>query len=146
MKTLDRYLLQNFLVNYFLSLFVLISLYVLLDVFFNLDEFTKTGKPIPSILYEIGNYYFYNLPLYFAQLSGVITAFAACATLARMHRQNEITAVLSSGTSMYRLAAPVVMAGLFMNGLLILDNGRMVAGAVTPNGLESAATQIASTT
>jgi hypothetical protein len=30
--------------------------------------------------------------------------------------------------------------------LLILDNGRMVAGAVTPNGLESAATQIASTT
>ena len=30
--------------------------------------------------------------------------------------------------------------------LLILDSGRMVAGAVTPNGLESAATQIASTT
>ncbi|HEY4396332.1 MAG TPA: hypothetical protein VGO28_01540 [Acidimicrobiia bacterium] len=29
--------------------------------------------------------------------------------------------------------------------LLILDNGRMVAGAVTPNGLESAATQVAST-
>jgi hypothetical protein len=30
--------------------------------------------------------------------------------------------------------------------LLILDNGPMVAGAVTPNGLESAAAQIASTT
>ena len=30
--------------------------------------------------------------------------------------------------------------------LLILDNGRMVAGAVTPKGLESAATQIVSTT
>jgi hypothetical protein len=29
--------------------------------------------------------------------------------------------------------------------LLILDNGRMVAGAVTPNGLEAAATQVAST-
>jgi len=40
MKTLDRYLLQSFLVNYFLSLFVLISLYVVLDLFVNLDEFT----------------------------------------------------------------------------------------------------------
>lgn len=121
MKTLDRYLLHNFLVNYFISLFVLISLYVVLDVFVNLDEFTKTGQPIPAILLNIGNYYFYNLPLYFAQLSGVITAFAACATLARMQRQNEIVAVLSSGTSMYRLATPIVVAGLMMNGLLILD-------------------------
>jgi lipopolysaccharide export LptBFGC system permease protein LptF len=121
MKTLDRYLLQNFLVNYFISLFVLISLYVVLDVFVNLDEFTKGGQPIPTILYNIGNYYFYNLPLYFSQLSGVITAFAACATLARMQRQNEIVAVLSSGTSMYRLAAPIMVAGLMMNGLLILD-------------------------
>ncbi len=131
MKTLDRYMLQNFLVNYFLSLFVLISLYVVLDLFVNLDEFTESGKGIVAIAYEIGNYYFYNLPLYFAQLSGVITAFAACATLARMQRQNEVVAVLSSGTSMYRLAAPIVVAGLAMNALLIA-NHEVILPSVAP--------------
>lgn len=122
MKTLDRYLLTNFLVNYFLSLFVLISLYVVLDLFVNLDEFTESGKGTFRVAYDIGNYYFYNLPLYFAQLSGVIIAFAACATIARMQRNNEITAVLSSGTSLYRLAAPIIVAGLLMNGLLVVNN------------------------
>ena len=131
MKILDRYLLTNFLVNYFLSLFVLISLYVVLDLFVNLDEFTKSGQGALAIVYDIGNYYFYNLPLYFSQLSGVITAFAACATLARMQRQNEITAVLSSGTSMYRLAAPIVVAGLVMNAFLLVDQ-EVVLPSVAP--------------
>jgi len=122
MKTLDRYLLHSFLVNYFLSLFVLISLYVVLDLFVNLDEFTEAGKGVFAVVAGVVDYYVYNLPLYFSQLSGVITSFAACATLARLQRQNEITAVLASGTSMYRLAAPVMVAGLVMNGLLVLDH------------------------
>ncbi len=120
-RTLDRYLLKSFLVNYVLSLAVLISLYVVLDLFVNFDEFTESNKPIGTIVYNIGNFYFYNLPLYFSQLSGVITLFAACATFARLQRQNEITAVLASGTSLYRLAAPIVLAGLVMNALLVVD-------------------------
>ncbi|MHC4445759.1 MAG: LptF/LptG family permease [Planctomycetota bacterium] len=121
-RTLDRYLLRSFFINYVLSLFVLISLYVVLDLFVNFDEFTEAGKSVFLVLQDICDYYFYNLPLYFSQLSGIITLFAACATLARMQKQNELTAVLSSGTSMYRLAAPIVLAGLLMNGLLILDH------------------------
>ncbi|UCD27295.1 MAG: LptF/LptG family permease [Planctomycetota bacterium] len=121
-RTLDRYLLRSFFINYLLSLFVLISLYVVLDLFVNFDEFTEAGKPVLLVLRDIADYYAYNLPLYFSQLSGVITLFAACATFARMQRQNELTAVLASGTSMYRLATPIIFAGLLMNGLLIFDH------------------------
>lgn len=121
LRTLDRYLLRSFVSNYVLSLFVLISLYVVLDLFVNLDEFTEDGASFTSILVSIADYYLYNLPVYFAQLSGVITAFAACGTLARMQRQNEITAFLASGTSSYRLAAPIVVAGLAMNLLLVVN-------------------------
>jgi len=131
MKTLDRYLLHNFLVNYFISLFVMISLYVVLDLFVNLDEFTEAGMGILAVVSGIADYYVYNLPLYFSQLSGVITSFAACATLARLQRQNEITAVLSSGTSMYRLAAPVIVAGLVMNALLVFDH-EVILPSVAP--------------
>jgi len=121
MKTLDRYLVGSFLVNYLLSLFVLISLYVVLDLFVNLDEFTEGGKGVLTIVANVVDYYFYNLPLYFSQLSGVIAAFAACATLARMQRQNEITAVLASGTSLYRVAVPIILAGLVVNALVVVD-------------------------
>lgn len=121
LRTLDRYVLRTFFSNYVLSLFVLISLYVVLDLFVNLDEFTESKMDTASKLYNIFDYYLYNVPLYFSMLSGVITAFAACATLARLKKQNEVTAVLASGTSLYRLAAPIIMAGLVMNGLLILD-------------------------
>jgi lipopolysaccharide export LptBFGC system permease protein LptF len=119
---LDRYILRTFLFNYLVALISLICLYVVLDLFVNFDEFTERGKLPLQVARDIADYYGYNLPLYFSQLSGVITAFAACITLARLHRLNEITAMLASGCSMYRVATPVILAGLFMNALLIVDN------------------------
>jgi lipopolysaccharide export LptBFGC system permease protein LptF len=121
-RLLDRYILKSFFSNYLLALFVLISLYIVLDLFVNMDEFTEGQRPLTDIVSNIADYYFYNLPLYFSQLSGVIILFAACGTLARLQRKNEITACLASGTSLYRVAAPVVVAGLLVNGLLILDH------------------------
>jgi lipopolysaccharide export system permease protein len=121
MRTLDRYLLRSFFYNYVLSLSVLVSLYVVLDLFLNFDEFTEGNKSVNKLLWDVGGYYIYNIPLYFSQVSGVITLFAACLTIARLQRQNEVTAVLASGTSLYRLVAPVVLAGLAMNTLLALD-------------------------
>ena len=118
-RTLDRYLLRSFIANYVMALFVLISLYVVLDLFFNLDEFTKDGSGFAETIGDILDYYIYNVPVYFIQLSGVIVTFAACLTLARIQRQNEITAFLASGTSTYRLAAPIIVAALAMNLLLV---------------------------
>lgn len=120
-KTVDRYLLRSFLANYLISLFVMISLYVTLDLFVNLDEFTEESPPFSEIMRHIASFYGYNLFLYFAQISGVITLFAGALTLARMQRNNEMTALLASGTSMYRIAAPVIAAGLVMNVLWIVD-------------------------
>jgi lipopolysaccharide export system permease protein len=121
---------------------VLISLYIVLDLSFNVDEFTeaiseKTEQNVPyavavyGVVFNILDYYFFNIPLYFSQISGVIVLFAGCVTLARLQRQNEVTAVLSSGTSMYRLAMPIVVAGLLMNALLIADQ-ELIIPAIAP--------------
>lgn len=131
MRTLDRYLLRSFFFNYLISLFTMISLYVVLDLFVNLDEFTEGDKPVWKVAYQIADYYFFNVPMYFSQLSGVITLFAACFTLARLQRANEMTAVLASGTSLYRLAAPIVVAGFFMNVLLVA-NYELILPRVAP--------------
>jgi lipopolysaccharide export system permease protein len=122
---LDRYVIRSLLVNYVVSLTVLILLYIIIDLFVNLDEFTKselkTELSFVEVLANIGSYYGYNLFLYFAQLSGVIITVAATFTLARMQRSNELTAILASGTSLYRIAAPVVGVGLALNSLWIVD-------------------------
>lgn len=121
-KILDRYILRAFFTNYLIALAVMIGLYVTLDLFVNLDEFTSVqGVTKIQVIAKIVDFYGYNLLLYFAQLAGVILLIAACCTLGRFHRTNELTAVLASGTSLYRVATPVLLAALAMNGLWFVD-------------------------
>lgn len=122
MKILDRYILRAFLTNYVIALAVMIGLYVLLDLFVNIDEFTKLQSDSKfQTAAKIIDYYGYNLFLYFSQLAGTILLVAACCTLGRLHRTNELTAILATGTSLFRVAAPVVIASLFMNALWFFD-------------------------
>lgn len=121
-KTLDRYILRAFFTNYLIAMAVMIGLYVILDLFVNLDEFTsvKSDTKLQTI-FKIVDYYGYNLLLYFAQLSGVILLIAGCFTFGRFLRTNEVTAMLASGTSLFRVAAPVILAALAMNVLWFVD-------------------------
>jgi lipopolysaccharide export system permease protein len=117
MTTLDRYIFRSLLVNYLIALGVMISLYIVLDMFFNMDEFTESGRPAAGLLADLISFYGNRTFLYFAQLSGVITLFSCLLTLARMRTDNELTAMLASGISLYRVAAPVLAFGLVTAGL-----------------------------
>ncbi len=112
MNTLDRYLLRALLINYAIALAVMMSLYVVLDLFVNIDEFTESGASLFSVLDSALSYYGAHSFLYFSQLSGVITLFACMTSVARMRRANELTAILASGVSLYRIAVPVIAFGL----------------------------------
>ena len=120
-STLDRYILRSLLINYLIAICVMISLYVVLDLFVNMDEFTEQGYPVPTVIRNMVGYYAPNVLLYYAQLSGVITLFACMATLSRMRKLNELTAILASGVSLYRVAAPIVAFGLATTALLVVD-------------------------
>ncbi len=128
-NTLDRYILRGFFTNFVIALGVMIGLYVILDLFVNLDEFTEVkSQTFYETLRKIIDFYGYNLFLYFAQLTGVIILLAACFTLGRFYRTNELTAVMSSGTSLYRVAAPIVLAALAMNALWFIDQEVIIPG------------------
>jgi len=118
---LDRYILRSLVVNYVIALAVMISLYLVLDMLVNMDEFTEQGYPAVVVLKNIADYYWPNVFLVFAQLSGVITLFACAAAVARMRRLNEMTAMLASGVSLYRLAAPIVAFGIVTSGFLVIN-------------------------
>ncbi len=121
MNILDRYIFRSLIVNYLIALAVMVSLYMTLDLFFNVDEFTESQESVAQILRNVGSYYATHGFLYFSQLSGVITLFACVATIARLRRANELAAIVASGVSLYRVAAPVVVFGILTSTLWYLD-------------------------
>ncbi len=126
MRIIDKYIIRAFLWNYFIALSVMIGLYVIIDLYVNLDEFLKEGESVSVVVGSIVSYYGYNLFLYFAQLAGLITIVAGATTLARMQRSNELTALLASGTSLHRVAAPLIVVALMMNGLWVIDQEMII--------------------
>jgi lipopolysaccharide export LptBFGC system permease protein LptF len=125
-SVIDRYILRALLVNYLIALGVMLALLAVLDMLLNMDEFTEQGYPLTTVIGNIVSYYVPNLALYFAQLSSVIALFACAATVARMRKLNELTAVLASGVSLYRIARPVLLFGVAVTALLVADTEMVI--------------------
>lgn len=129
MKLVDRYVLTTFLKNYLISFMVLVGMYIVLDMVFNFDELvdvkgaavTGQEQSIFTTISQISDYYFYQVFLFFVYLSGIIPVVAAAFTLMRLSRFNELTALLAAGVPLLRVATPIILAGVVLNGLLIAD-------------------------
>ncbi len=130
MSTIDRYILRMLAMNYVIALVVLISLYLVLDLFFNIDEFTEQGSSAGQTLQNLGAYYGAYVFLYFSQISGIITLFAGMVTLARMRRLNELTALASSGVSLHRVTAIVLLFGVVTTAGLWWINAEQIIPSI----------------
>lgn len=125
MKILDRYIIKQFLINFGILLLVMMSLFVLVDLIIDLDEFLQAGRRwadryggvLPATLISIGGYYGPMVVMVYVFVSGLIVVGAMGFTLAGLHRTRELTAVVASGISMYRIAAPLLVAGIALNAL-----------------------------
>lgn len=134
-STIDKYVLWSFAKNYLISLFTLIALYIVLDMVFNFDEFVQVnGRNAGSeeatgtlqTLKVIADYYFFQSFRIFNVLAGVIPVVATAFTLMRMSRFNELAALLAAGVQLGRVAAPIIVASLVINGGLLFVNQEIV--------------------
>ncbi len=128
MRLLDRYIIKSFLLNYLLAFVVLSGMYVLLDLVVNFDRFSKGAEVAgqsTSLLGGVGldiiEYYTYQTLVIFQQVAGAIPLMAAGFTMVRMTRHNELTAMLASGVSLYRVATPIVLIAIAFSGLVLVD-------------------------
>ena len=140
MKILDRYVLLSFVRNYLIAMLVLIGTFVVMDMVIRFDELSELRGPsagatgaAPSTLEVVGaiaNYYFYQCFYIFVHLSGIIPVVAAAFTLIRMTRFNELSAILAAGVPLLRVAAPIIIAAVVMNLLLIVDQELLIPSIV----------------
>ena len=124
MKILDWYILKQFLINFLILLFVFSLLFAAVNVLLDLDEFIKAGRLHPVMgskllgtLYAVVDFNGPMVVLLFVYFSGLIAVAAMGFTLAALYRTGELTAMVTSGISMFRIAAPVIIMGGVLNML-----------------------------
>ena len=72
-----------------------------------------------GVLWIIGDYYSPMVILVYAFFSGLIVVAAMGFTLSGLGRTRELTAMVSSGISLYRVAMPILVAGIALNLLAL---------------------------
>ncbi|MEI7766342.1 MAG: LptF/LptG family permease [Phycisphaerae bacterium] len=133
MRLLDRYIIRSFLMNYVLAFIVIVGMYVMLDLIVNFYEFTTTSDRqiqgwdlTVAIISDIADFYMYQILLIFQQMAVTIPIMAAGFTMVRMTRHNELIAMLASGVSLYRVAAPVIICSLLFATIAIVNQELVV--------------------
>ena len=130
MSILDRYIIKTYLLNFVILLAVLVALFIVGGVLIDLDEYVQAGEMFSEkyggnvlywTIYAVIDFDGPMQLLLYAFFSGLICVGAAGFTLTGLSRTRELTAMLSSGISMYRIAMPMLLVGFGLNMIASLD-------------------------
>ncbi|HEV8537582.1 MAG TPA: LptF/LptG family permease, partial [Bacteroidota bacterium] len=122
MTRIDRYYLRQFLLTALFALLAFIILFVVIDMMENLDDFLDRQATIGII----ARYYFYFIPEIVRLMIPVAMLLSALFTTSRFSTYNELTAVKSSGVSLYRFMLPIVIVAVFVSLISVYFNGWIV--------------------
>jgi lipopolysaccharide export system permease protein len=122
MTRLDRYVLRQFVITALFALAAFIIIFVVVDMMENLDDFLDRNATMGII----GLYYLYFIPEIIKLMVPVAMLLSALFTTGRLSTFNELTAMKSSGISLYRFMIPLLVFALIVSGLSVYFNGWIV--------------------
>ena len=142
MSIIDRHILARFFVNYAILFALLFIFAVAIDVILSLDRFVDAAREIEGdqagglriawrLLVVTFDFEGPRLFQFYAYLNGLTAVGAMGFTLAQMVRHRELTAIMASGVSLYRLAMPFIVA-VFVLSVLQLVNQEAVLPRLAP--------------
>ncbi len=146
MMLIDRYIIKRFLINFVILFLLLFVFAISIDLILQLDRFIRVARETAanpesglSVTVEfIGiviNFHGPRLFQFYAYLHGLIAVGAMGFTGASMLRgpkeTRELTALIASGMSLQRLAAPLLVAAFGLNVVQVL-NSELVVPALAP--------------
>jgi lipopolysaccharide export system permease protein len=122
MKILDWYLIRQFLLTALFGLVAFVAIFVVVDMMENLDDFIDRGASLGLV----ARYYLYFTPEMIKLMVPVALLLSSLFTAGRMSNQNELTAVKSSGVSIYRFMTPLLIVAFVISLGAIYFNGWVV--------------------
>lgn len=114
MTCLHRYWLKEFGKFFGIIQTLILVLFVFIDYLTRLDNFLEAKIGLGHALW----YVLLKLPFMFVQLTPAGILLAAIAVFGLMNRSNELTALKSSGISVYFLVRPALAAGVLLSGVM----------------------------
>ncbi len=111
MHILDRYIIKKFLAILFYNILAFIVLFVVIDLIENLDKFLSYDATFAQVTW----YYIYYIPFIIILTLPVSMLLSSLFSLGTMAQYNEITAIKTSGVSLYRIIAPVLVLAFLIS-------------------------------
>ncbi len=122
MKILDKYLIKQFLQTILFGLIAFTLIFVIINMVDNIGSFLDQGVSFIIILH----YYVVFSPDIIKLMTPVAVLFAALFTVGKASNLSELTAIKSSGVSLYRFMLPFVITTFFISILSIYFAGYIV--------------------
>ena len=112
---LDDYVLRDFFVYLGLILSTFLVLVLVFTLFELLGDILRNQVPatvVAEYLLNVAPYLLYNV-------APLVMLLAVLVTFGLMQRSNEITAIKATGTSIYRIVTPVIVAAAVLGGRIV---------------------------
>jgi LPS export ABC transporter permease LptG/LPS export ABC transporter permease LptF len=124
-QLIDTYVLSEFLFYFFICLVSFVVLTQVFTFFELLSDIIRNQIPMAKVF----RYHLFLGPKFIYDYSPVAALVAVLITFSIMANQNEVTAFKASGVSLYRLSAPVLIAGILLSSALFAFDHYVVPDA-----------------
>jgi lipopolysaccharide export system permease protein len=121
-KILDNYLLGKFIRALVLSLFVFIIIMHLVYLIEHLDTYIDRRAG----MFDIASFHLYYTPFLLVLTVPIATLLGAIFAVGLMARKNEILAIKASGVSLWRIALPLLFAGLVISACVFIASEKLL--------------------
>ena len=121
----DRYLLRQFIRIFLFSVLAFTLIYITINVFEEIDNFIDHNAKLAHIVL----FYVYTVPFILTYIIPVSLLLGAIFSMGVLARRNEITALVASGVSLVRIAAPIFVAAIIVSVFSTWFNDRVVTQA-----------------
>jgi LPS export ABC transporter permease LptG/LPS export ABC transporter permease LptF len=113
---LDEYVMGSFLRNFVLVLASLIGLFLIFTFFELIGDIVKNRTPLVTV----GEYLLNLVPFILYNVTPLCSLVAVLITLGSLSRTSELTAMKATGTSLYRIVAPMLFVAAVLSAALFV--------------------------
>jgi len=121
-RIIDRYLAKGFLGSFIWCLFVFVIMAVIIDIFSFIDDIVKYKIAFQSIF----AFYVYYTPTILVQVTPMAALLSTIYMLSNLNKNNEITAMKSSGIGLWRIMAPLLVLGFLVSAFVFIVNDKII--------------------
>jgi LPS export ABC transporter permease LptG/LPS export ABC transporter permease LptF len=111
---LDDYVMREYVTNFGLILATFSMLFIIFTFFELIGDIIRNRTPLVTV----GDYLFNLIPYILYNVTPLCSLVAVLVTFGALHRSSELTAMKSSGISLYRVVAPVLVIALLISAAL----------------------------